>query len=173
MNKKIICLILSIFCFCTFLSAENQVKYPKSAFGFEIYQGLDSGVIGLTYQEWFDNNWGFQGTAGAIKDDAFLYSIELQLQRLFKVDQYNNRISTALFGWTNAALVSVQSENYNDETEVYEITTSPGLLLGVGFGIEMTFFEHISVPFRFGINGQLLSNPGMNIGFGVGILYRF
>ena len=91
----------------------------------------------------------------------------MQIKKLRKNANFDETLNNIHKYWT------WMCEVYLDETEVYEITTSPGLLLGVGFGIEMTFFEHISVPFRFGINGQLLSNPGMNIGFGVGILYRF
>ena len=163
MKKYLAFCLLSFLCFFCFSESENQ--YFNTAVGFSSYFSENASLIGLTYQEWFDNEWGFQFSAGAIKNDSVNYSLEVKAQRFLTTNKMGKRTSSALFLWASSGVFS--TENYSTNT------TSPSFFLGTGFGIEFILFNHISIPITVGIIGSFSSQTSVATGVGIGVLYRF
>ena len=84
---------------------------------------------------------------------------------------------TSLFGWANVGISSIEKANYIDNEEQgypdITYTVSPALLVGAGFGIEFILFDHLSIPLKFGVTSQFITDTGVGLSFGYGILYRF
>ena len=182
MKKFFIIFALIFMVFSSQIFAEENLKdeYCPSAVGFNQHISLTgANSIGLTYQNYFDNNWGIQASLGAIVDTNVYYSADLQFQRLFFVDSFLNSRKTSLFGWANVGIASIESGyyiSYDEEDGYYydyysEVT--PALLVGAGFGIEFVLFDHVSIPLKFGVTSQFITDPGVGLSFGYGILYRF
>lgn len=175
----IFALIFMVFSSQIFAEENQMEEYFPSAVGFNHHICLTgASSMGLTYQHYFDNNWGIQASLGAIVDSSVYYSADLQFQRLFLVNNFLNTRKTSLFGWANIGVASVDTGYYvyEDENEYYSeyvSQVSPALLVGAGFGIEFIIFDHLSVPFKFGVTSQFITDPGVGLSFGYGILYRF
>ena len=160
--------------------AEENLKeeYCSSAVGFNQQFNLaGASSMGLTYQHYFDNYWGIQASLGAIVNNNVFYSADLQLQRLFFVDSFLDTKETSFFGWANVGIASVEQAHYTkDEKGNYLDTTytvTPALLVGAGVGIEFVLFDHLSIPIKFGVTTQFITDTGVGLSLGYGILYRF
>ena len=179
MKKFLFIFALIFIVFSSQIFAEENLKeeYCSSAVGFNQQFNLSGAyTMGLTYQNYFDNNWGIQASLGAIVNETVYYSADIQLQRLFLVNDFLNSRKTSLFGWANVGVTSINnsySENNADDELVWTYTSTPALLVGAGFGIEFVLFDHVSIPLKFGVTSQFITDPGVGLSFGYGILYRF
>lgn len=171
MYRKIFTLFLMIVVALSSVTAERantKSEYLDTGVGLNFQVTMGGCIAGLTYQHWFKNDWGIQGTVGALVNESLFYSADLQVQRLFLVHDLRERNLTALFGWMNAGVISTDlSEDYN------ESIIKPAINVGAGIGIEVTLFEHISIPVKMGFVGQFLNNPAFGLSLGAGLLYRF
>ena len=180
MKKFFIIFALIFIVFSSQIFAEENLKeeYCSSAVGFNQQFNLSGAyTMGLTYQNYFDNNCGIQASLGAIVNETVYYSADIQLQRLFLVNNFLNKRKTSLFGWANIGItVDEKAHTIRDEDGTPLETTftdSPALLVGAGFGIEFVLFDHVSIPLKFGVTSQFITNPGVGLSLGYGILYRF
>lgn len=171
MAKKVFTLVFMLVFVASFAVSERanaRSEYFNTAVGFDFQVTMGGYIAGITYQHWFKNDWGIQGTVGALVNDSVFYSADLQLQRLFLVHDLGKKSVSSLFGWVNAGVASTNiSEDYTEEI------IRPAINMGAGIGMELVFFEHISVPLKLGFVGQVLNNPGFGLSVGAGILYRF
>lgn len=169
--KKILIFCLLIISICGIVTAESldrETPFYKSGFGFEYNFSANSPIYGLTYQHWFDNNLGIQSTLSTIIDYYIFGAAEIQLQKLFIVDNLGKKGTSALYGWGGIALTS-NGENL----ENFDFGKSLSLILSSGLCIEMTFDNHLSIPFRFGLACNFLNNPAFGVCLGTGIRYRY
>ncbi len=180
MKKLFIIFALFFIVFSSQIFAEENLKeeYCSSAVGFNQQFNLSGAyTMGLTYQHYFDNYWGIQASLGAIVNNNVFYSADLQLQRLFFVDSFLDTKETSLFGWANVGIASVEKPHYTRDSDGLIIdttyTVTPALLVGAGFGIEFVLFDHVSIPLKIGVTSQFITDPGVGLSLGYGILYRF
>ncbi len=175
MNMKKIFLCALIFTVVlSFGFAEDNAKdeYFPTAIGFNFHASTGGAQsMGLTYQHWFKNDLGYQFTFGAIMDYDFVYSGDLQLQKLLFVHKQQGKGLTSLFAWGGVGVSS--TDVYSDTGDIFATTTKPAILASAGLGIEFIYFNHLSIPLKFGVTGQFLNNPSVAVSFGCGILYRF
>lgn len=180
MKKFLFIFALFFIVFSSQIFAEENLKeeYCSSAVGFNQQFNLSGAyTMGLTYQNYFDNNWGIQASLGAIVNETVYYSADIQLQRLFLVNNFLNKRKTSLFGWANVGIASVEKAHYNEDEKGNWLpptyTVTPALLVGAGFGIEFVLFDHVSIPLKIGVTSQFITDPGVGLSLGYGILYRF
>jgi len=173
MNMKKIFLCALIFCVVlSFGFAEDNGKdeYFPTAIGFNSHASMGGAQsMGLTYQHWFKNDLGYQFSFGAIMDYDFVYALDVQLQKLLFVHKQQGKGLTSLFAWGG---VGVSSTDVNTG-DFYEYEVKPAILASAGLGIEFIYYNHLSIPLKFGVTGQFLNNPSVAVSFGCGILYRF
>ena len=94
MKKFLFIFALIFIVFSSQIFAEENLKeeYCSSAVGFNQQFNLSGAyTMGLTYQNYFDNNWGIQASLGAIVNETVYYSADIQLQRLFLVNNFLNK----------------------------------------------------------------------------------
>ena len=96
MKKLFIIFALIFILLSSPVFAEENLKeeYCPSAVGFNQQISVTgANSMGLTYQHYFDNEWGIQASLGAIVNTSVYYSADLQLQRLFFGDYFiGNRL---------------------------------------------------------------------------------
>ena len=161
MNMKKIFLCALIFTVVlSFGFAEDNAKdeYFPTAIGFNFHASTGGAQsMGLTYQHWFKNDLGYSG--------------DLQLQKLLFVHNQQGKGLTSLFAWGGVGVSS--TDVYVDTGDSYGYEVKPAILASAGLGIEFIYFNHLSIPLKFGVTGQFLNNPSVAVSFGCGILYRF
>lgn len=174
--------IISIL-FITFLfplAAERHNEkndYYNKAIGGKFVGLPNSFIGGISYQQWFQNDMGFEVAIGFIsnKSNAY-YNFEGQFQKLLFVDDFGKRSLSSLYLWANAGINSMEEvleERSEENNYDRKITLHPNFFVGVGFGMEMTYFEHISVPVTLGFEVEFPKEFAFGFTAGIGLRYRF
>jgi hypothetical protein len=145
-------------------------------------------VYGLQYARWFDRV-GFQITGGGIYVpgkslatlDVLDYSIALQGMLTVYGKAFSDDVAGRLYlwgmvghhGWIYPKSVETTSPEgvttYNTESTGFV----PGIIGGLGLGIDVTLLQHLSIPLEFGYTAQFINNITAGPSVGVGLRYRF
>ncbi len=164
----------------------NRDRNPH-ALGF---QGGEISGTGLSYQRW-RGEWGYQIAAGALYNapsaDAFLfdnvldYSLGFQLQRSVFASDFNERVAGQLY-WTVGVNHSGSIPREYDEDSGIHTTGDyiPVFGIGAGLGIELVFYEHISIPIELlygmfwrGVDGDLADQLQVTLVPQIAFRYRY
>ena len=139
MKKMIFFLLLTTLSFCCF-AKEEETKVPNHALGLTLN-------FGLSYQQWFNNGFGFQ-LAGYINtpDDYIRFTSYLELQKKLHTI-YNKNNSIVLFAWLGTGCMKQFSTD--------DISGTFPILAGLGFGLDFICFDHISFPVKLGYFGKV------------------
>lgn len=173
--------IISIL-FITFLfpvTAERlntKTEYFNRAIGGKFSALPDSFIGGMTYQQWFKNDLGIEGTVGFIaNENSAHYNFEIQLQKLLFVNDFGKRSNSVLYLWANTGVNSFEEEKIAPEGADYDSVTyiKPSIFVGTGFGIELAYFEHVAIPVTIGIQAEFLNHFALGFTAGIGLRYRF
>ena len=115
MSKKIFCiLVIFISLISVSFAEQNSAKdeYGKTAVGYSYQKTMSSSIFGLTYQQWYENDLGFQITLGGISsENTSFYSGDIQLQKLICVNKHGRKNLSSLFIWANAGVSSIELES--------------------------------------------------------------
>lgn len=172
MSKKIFCILVIFISLISVSFAEEispRAEYGNTAVGFNFQATMSSFISGLTYQQWYENDFGYQITLGAVSSGNIdFYSADIQLQKLLCVNQHGRKNLSSLFVWANTGVSSVELE-----VEKNSYAIKPIINLGAGFGFEFVWGKRISIPIKMGCMGHILNNPGFGLTLGTGVLYRF
>ncbi len=133
-------------------------------------------------------------TADPVNVDEFTYNIGVEVQYMLYEDSYGDWFDGCLYLFLGGMHIGVMRTTYYYEevtvnpedgspykeyrnTSVSEPVYVPGLAGGLGFGFELVFFDHFSVPFEIGIGGTWEFGSIMPVDAGLnpqaGIRYRF
>jgi hypothetical protein len=140
-------------------------------------------VYGIQYQRWYDRA-GFQIEGAAYYDPSseaaktLDYNIAAEFQYKLYDTTWGTRAGTCLYAWILAGHRGFidNTWSWNDETGDSEKTDSTfyaNAVAGIGFGFDIMFLNHLSVPVQFGFMGQFPCEPAVGITFGTGLRYRF
>lgn len=178
--KRIFIISILFLAFLCPLTAERQNEnndYYNRAIGGKFVVLPNSFIGGITYQQWFQNDMGFEVAVGFIaNENNAYYNFEGQFQKLLFVDDFGRRSLSSLYLWANAGINSM--EEYLEEGGIYDdydyrTVLSPNFFVGVGFGMEMTYFEHFSVPVTLGFEVEFPKEFAFGFTAGIGLRYRF
>ncbi len=194
--KKIISLALAIFLIGTTAlwaeDSQDETVYDQAIGIFVLgnVSATDPNVCGIQYQQWFDKI-GFQTEGFVYYNDKnfsqvstynFSLSGELLL-KLYETPKFKRTYST-LYAWFMAGYHGYNKANYVDSKGTYGEAgyvegyyTDSGFMgdamLGIGFGFDIVVFDHISIPFQFGFEGEFPNTVTAGFCIGSGIRYRF
>lgn len=163
-----------------------SVKAPESAFDFP--NGLGAYLIlsskmygGLEYMRWVNDRFGLQTQISLywIDDTSsreFIFDLNEQFDlRLARFETKN--FASILYAWASVGFTG--SFNYSPSSPSSTTSASgfaPSLLAGFGFGFDLIFFRHLSVPIQMGYLGEFGSGSSdrwINFAFSTGIRYKF
>ena len=140
----------------------------------DIGGGSDQYLGGLCYQHWFNDKVGLEA-GGAVNWDPkstynpLDYNIYCEGDYILFTSNFSSKYSTRLFTWGVIGHTGKIDSKYNVEKGEYEEGEFfPNFRAGAGFGFDIIFFKHISVPLKFGFTGSL---NGAGFTFGGGIKY--
>ena len=194
--KKIISFALAIFLIgaASVWAEESQddITYDQAIGVFVLGNDSSDGpnVCGLQYQQWFDKV-GFQTEGFVYYNDKNYkavptYNFSLSGEFLVKLyeTQVVRRTSSTLYAWFLAGYHGYNKANYVESKGTYGepgyvegYYTDSGfmgdVMLGIGFGFDIVVFDHISIPFQFGFEGEFPNTITAGFCVGSGIRYRF
>lgn len=137
----------------------NVPFYPSDIENFIHYGGIEPFFIflksSINYQQYFNNNWGFQIELG-------LSNFALELRKLFLIENIGNTSNFSLFAYSNAIcyLGFFTKWDYN-----FAIST--------GIGMEPAFFGHLSLPIKLGFCITFPYENTCGLYANLGLAYRF
>lgn len=134
---------------------------------------------GIHFQQWFDNGIGYQvqgyiyySQNGGSNPAEYTYNVSAELNLKLYETPMGNRSATILYAWFLGGHKGFAENRYIDGD--YK---SSGYLcdftLGLGFGFDIMFMNHISIPIEFGFAGEFPNAPNAGFVIGTGIRYRF
>ena len=178
--KRIFIISILFLAFLFPLTAERRNEnndYYNRAIGGKFVGLPNSFIGGITYQQWLPNDMGFEVAVGFVSNEnTAYYNFEGEFQKLLFVDDFGKRSLSSLYLWANAGLNSLEEiieesseeNNYNEKISIH-----PNFFVGVGFGMEMTYFEHFSVPVTLGFEVEFPREFAIGFTAGIGLRYRF
>lgn len=185
---KIICsLIFLAVCsssalFATPLDFKNSVG---------IYALVDTEAMGIQYQRWCTDKIGFQTQGYVFYDELsgdgasdFNCSLSTELQLKLFETLMGEKSASILYAWFLAGYQGSSSRTWNNSQGDYGAADYvPGYytqgdykssaLMGLGFGFDIMFLNHISIPIQFGFSGSFPNDISAGFCFGAGLRYRF
>lgn len=142
-------------------------------------------VYGIQYQRWVSDKVGLQflgsvyynPTTGYISNPLD-YNVSAEVQYKLFETPFGERSGTCLYAWGLAGHRGYIKNSYlisetTGETEKSASEFKPVAIVGMGFGFDIMFVNHLSVPVEFGFLGQFPYDPGFGFSFGSGLRYRF
>ncbi len=191
MRKSLKLLAVSaVLAFCGLHSLSAEPLDFKNSVG--IYGLMQTQVMGIQYQRWCTERLGFQTTGYIFYEKAkwegdnseFNASLSGELQLKLFETPFGKRSGSILYAWFLGGYHGFTKQQWVDAVGTYEDATyQPGYwqdgkyysnaILGLGFGFDIMFLNHISIPIQFGFAGEFPND--MNAGFcvGAGVRYRF
>lgn len=179
--------LATLVCALSFLGGAVAFANPidsDSAIGVFAMGSSEIGVYGLQYQHWFNDKIGMQLEGYAYYnpnvsyDDVLQYNICGEFQYKLYETCLGERSATNLYAWGligHHAYIK-NTTNYDSATNTSTMTSSgfcPSIVGGFGFGFDVMFLNHISIPVEFGFLGEFPYNQSVGFVFGSGIRYRF
>lgn len=155
-----------------------------------IYALANSNVLGIQYQRWCTDKIGFQ-TEGFVFYNETTYSpsnfdcslsCELHI-KLFETP-FGQKSGSTLYAWFLGGYHGESGSEYIEATGTwgqpdyveghYEPTGyDSNAILGIGFGFDIMFLNHISIPIQFGFSGEFPNTKSAGFCVGAGLRYRF
>ena len=180
MKRFILVLIFFVCLLCPLCAEKLETDVMKAehdfyskGIGLRFASAGESGIGGISYQQWFENNLGFQGTAAfVINDYTTFYSFEAQIQKLFYVFDFGKSSTSHFFVWANVGFNS-NERMYRNEDDSITYKYTPNGFAGLGFGFAVDFIGHISIPVQFGIICTYPKSFSVGMTSGISLLYRF
>jgi hypothetical protein len=156
----------------------------KNAVGVFAMVNDATNVYGLQYQRWYTDRIGLQVEGAAYYDPSsgistpLDYNIGAEFQYRLYDTSWGTRTGTCLYAWMLAGHRGFIKNTYSwaVETESSEKTGSnyyADAIAGIGFGFDIMFVNHLSIPVQFGFMGQFPNEPAVGFAFGSGLRYRF
>lgn len=132
-------------------------------------------------------------TANPVDVDEFTYNIGVEAQYMLYDDSYSDWFDGSLYlflGGTHSGafrttytyeevLIPTEGEPYKEfqNTGVSDPRFVPGMSAGFGFGFELVFFDHFSIPIEIGLSGTWEYGSWVPVDAGLypqaGFRYRF
>lgn|SRR5574344_718873 len=179
--------VLMMMCILTSFGVVSAFANPidsDNAIGVFIMGTTESSVYGLQYQHWFNDKIGMQMEGAAYYNPDVYYGKELQynISAEFQYKLYETalgeRSATNLYAWLLAGHHGyIANESTYDAGTGTNVYTSTGFcanaIVGLGFGFDIMFLNHISIPVQFGFMGEFPNDPTIGFAFGSGLRYRF
>jgi hypothetical protein len=157
----------------------NPVE-SNSAVGVSILGTTENGIYGLQFQHWFNNRIGMQTEGFAYYNPesttVLNYSIAGELLVKLYETKFGEKSASNLFAWFLAGHRGYIEETYEYKDGVSTTVSSgycPDVVFGLGFGFDIMFLNHISIPIQFGFFGEAPNDFGVGFAMGTGIRYRF
>lgn len=153
-------------------STETSAYDFKNALG-AFFLLTEDPIGGLEYQRWLNDKVGltaqvslFYNKYSYSNTTVFNYAFNLQTDiSLYRFETKN--FASNLYSWF---LVGTNGAARTEEGKTY---FSPNVILGAGFGFELIFWKHLSIPIQMGYVGAFPSSNYMNFSVGSGIRYKF
>lgn len=190
MKKLLLSLFICLSCVTfTFAQEESEnFNLPKNALGFfakNVNNNNGPVLFGINYQRWLNDYIGLQGTIANEYVNTFqengeeiFFNADLELQ--VKIIEHKFKsidLATTLYAWASAGIYSENyfGSEYIQSSEVWKDIKLKNtyFLTGIGFGFDMTLYEHVSIPFSFGYIASFSDEFLADFTVSVGYRYRF
>jgi hypothetical protein len=178
-SYKILVLILSLALLSSTIFADSSpfLNYANSLGVYASFLGgQDVPAAGLAWNTWL-NRHGVQVWGGGYYQNAnYYYNISAAWRYMLLNVKFNEWFASNIFTTVSAGYFGAGNESRPANTSTGASELNGSFLhyggLAAGFGVELLFFEHFSIPIEFGYAGQF---PNISLGFsgGIGLLYRF
>ena len=183
--KKIISLIsILLFISAFLLSAEEETEPAKaldaangvgvSYFTPDFGSNSDMFLGGICYQHWFTPDFALEA-GGAVSWDPgssykpLSYDVYCEGDFVLFKSEVSRFFASRLYAWGTLGHTGKMASNYDSEKMAYKDPVYfPNFHAGAGFGFDLIFFRHVSLPLKFGFSGSL---TGAGFTFGGGIKY--
>lgn len=155
-----------------------------------VFALADTNVMGIQYQRWCTEKIGFQTEGFVVYNDSaytssnFDCSLSCELHlKLFEAP-FGKKSGSTLYAWFlggyhgktgNEYIASKGTWGEPDYVEGYYEPTGylSNAILGLGFGFDIMFLNHISIPIQFGFSGEFPNTKSAGFCLGAGVRYRF
>lgn len=178
--KKIKLIIAALAVLTLGISAvsANPNDYHNAVGIFAITDFEENAVGGIQFQKWVTDKIGFQ-IEGSIFYNADTYksfSANFNAEMQYKLFQTNmgEKNASVLYAWVLAGGKG-NSTDWYDESAGKRVNgeTLFNATLGLGFGFDFNFINHLSVPIQFGFMGTFPNTLAAGFAIGTGVRYRF
>ena len=177
--KKLLVVLFATLSFASVKIFANPIDYNSSV-GFHYM--LSSGFInyGLQYQHWFTDKIGlttegmiYYSTSSSYSNPTFSANVNAEFDFMLFSAAFSEHTGMQLYTFLEAGYLGGLDNYYDSKIGAYESTFYNNLITAVGFTAEFDFFEHISIPLKFGFGGKLPYNASVGFVFGSGIKFLF
>lgn len=160
-----------------------------------VYGLFNTPVVGIQYQRWCTDRIGFQ-TTGFVQydqsdpvvniqnDDGFSFSISGEFHLKLFETPFGTKSASVLYAWFLGGYHGFSDARYVEPEGEWD---TPGYIagyyeptgfksnavLGIGFGFDIMFLNHLSIPIQFGFSGEFPNQTQAGFCFGTGVRYRF
>jgi len=179
-KKKFVVLVFVFIFSVSFIWADID-DFP-SALGFFSGSVVAQNYFGgLHYQHWF-SDFGIQSEAGIMYSPAeknLDYSVVFDILYSVYSYDYSDRVGGRLYVYGTLGHLGATTNYSVDYDNPVATAFRPSLLVGLGIGIEIVFFQHFSFPIHFGYAADIPLNTTVYdellIGLTIcgGVRYRF
>ncbi len=181
-NLRHIILSMSVLliCFVAIPLHAQTLTYQKYPYGIGVQ--FSPSTWGLSYHQRFGEN-ALQGVVGITYDPDPLYSsvlaytVAIDYQRTLFGNDFNQYLGGQLYSSVSLAHTGDISYNYSSQTaDPFEAK----IIVGLGFGVEILFFQNFSLPIEFIYNFYYIPTASdLHSAFGIELIpkialrYRF
>lgn len=177
--KKLVLSFVFLLCFASVKTFANPIDYNNSI-GFYYMFGENLANYGLQYQHWFTGRIGlttegmvYYSTSSYYSNPSFSANVNAEFDFMLFSSAFSEHTGMQLYAFLEAGYLGGIDNNYNSTSGAYESSFYNNLITAVGFISEFDFFEHISIPLKFGFCGKLPYNASIGFVFGSGIKFLF
>lgn len=177
--KRLILCFAFLLCFGTVKTFANPIDYNNSI-GFYYLFGENLLNYGLQYQHWFTDRIGlttegmvYYSTSSSYSNPSFSANVNAEFDFMLFSATFSEHTGMKLYSFLEAGYLGGLDNSYNSKIGAYESTFYNNLIAAVGFTAEFDFFEHISIPLKFGFGGKLPYEASVGFVFGSGIKFLF
>ncbi len=177
--KKFLIILLVAFSFASVKAFANPIDYNNSI-GFYYMFGGNFLNYGLQYQHWFTDKIGlstegiiYYSTTSSSSNPSFAVNVNAEFDYMLFSSPFSNHTGMKLYAFLEAGYLGGFENQYNSTIGAYETVGYNNLVTAVGFISEFDFFEHISIPLKFGFGGKLPYEANLGLVFGSGIKFLF
>lgn len=180
-KSKLIIAALAVLVFgiTTAAADPNDFKNAIGIFGLASLESESNSVGGLQYQRWVTEKIGFQVEGSVYYDPEntyYSFDSNLNFELQYKLYQTNigARNASVLYAWALIGASGTAGSEFNSSRDEY-VPTGPyfDANVGLGFGFDLNFINHLSVPIQFGFLGKFPNELAAGFSVGAGIRYRY
>lgn len=157
----------------------------KNALGAYFILSVDDEMGGLEYQRWLTKRVGLEAELSLYYQNssygAKTFNYDLNCQADFNLYEFEvKNFASQLYAWVMMGskgsidyIPEVHGSLYPEDDHDAIFSFEPSLLAGFGFGFDLIFFRHLSIPVQMGYMGSFFNNTYLNFCFSSGIRYKF